>query len=149
MPIQFSIAFDLTIQDLTCGLTKCRKEHRDCWTLEVEGAIAGVAIRKEETHAEAGTQGVGPKILKLCTFKVRDEFQGEKFGELLLKQIIWFSQRNNFNLIYVTTFPKHAALLELLAYYGFKRTKKYKDRRMVVGKGTGHRSASLRYWQHN
>src|SRR5215831_15031309 len=33
------------------------------------------AFRKNETHAEAGTNSLGPKILKICTFKVRDEFQ--------------------------------------------------------------------------
>jgi hypothetical protein len=63
---------------------KCRGQHRDCWVLEVGSGIAGLVVRKEETFAEAGTVHRGPKILKVCTFKVRDEFRGEKFGELLL-----------------------------------------------------------------
>ncbi len=70
---------------------KCRRQHRDCWLLEIANQIAGLVIRKDETHLEAGTQHPGPKILKICTFKVHDEFQGEKFGELLLKQVLWFA----------------------------------------------------------
>ena len=76
---------------------KCRKQHRDCWVLEIENEIAGLVIRKDENYAEAGTRNPGPKVLKICTFKVRDEFQGEKFGELLLKQVLWFVQRNSYD----------------------------------------------------
>jgi hypothetical protein len=61
--------------------------------------------------------------MKICTFKVRDEFQGEKFGELLLKQVLWFAQHNKYDLAYVTAFPKHAFLTDLLAFYGFRQTK--------------------------
>lgn len=86
--------------------------------------LAGLVIRKDETHLAAGTLYPGPKILKICTFKVRDEFQGEKFGELLLKQALWFAQHNKYNLTYVTAFPKHAFLIDLLSYYGFRQTKK-------------------------
>jgi ribosomal protein S18 acetylase RimI-like enzyme len=87
---------------------KCKSQHRDCWVLEIGDEIAGIVIRKDENHIEAGTQHRGPKILKMCTFKVRDEYQGEKFGELLLKQVLWFAQRNKYDLTYVTAYPKHA-----------------------------------------
>ena len=101
---------------------KCRRQHRDCWVLEIGNEIAGLVIRKDETHVEAGTRHLGPKILKICTFKVLDEFQGEKFGELLLKQVLWFAQRNRYDLAYVTAFAKHAFLIDLLSYYGFRET---------------------------
>jgi ribosomal protein S18 acetylase RimI-like enzyme len=97
----------------------CRRQHRVCWVLEIGNKIAGLVIRKEENHFEARTQHLGPKILKICTFKVEDEFQGEKFGELLLKQVLWFVQSNDYDLTYVTAFPKHAFLIDLLGYYGF------------------------------
>jgi hypothetical protein len=77
--------------DFDAWFDKCRKEHRECWVLELDGDIAGLIIRKNETHAQADTEGFGPKILKICTFKVRDEFLGEKYGELLLKQVLWFA----------------------------------------------------------
>ena len=37
---------------------------------------------------------------------------------------MWFAQRNRYDLIYVTVFPKHAFLIDLLSYYGFKETEK-------------------------
>jgi GNAT superfamily N-acetyltransferase len=113
---------------------KCRREHRECWVLELDGDIAGLVIRKNETHAEAGTNSLGPKILKICTFKVRDEFQGEKFGELLLKQALWFAQHNKYDMTYVTAFPKQAFLIDLLAYYGFKHTKTLLDGELMLEK---------------
>lgn len=113
---------------------KCRRQHRDCWVLELGSDIAGLIIRKNETHAEAGTEGRGPKILKICTFKVRDEFLGEKFGELLLKQVLWFAQHNSYDLAYVTAFPKHAFLISLLSYYGFKQTKKLPNGEVMLEK---------------
>jgi GNAT superfamily N-acetyltransferase len=113
---------------------KCKREHRECWVLELDGDIAGIAIRKNETHAEASTNGVGPKIMKICTFKVRDEFQGEKFGELLLKQVLWFAQHNKYDLAYVTAFPKQAFLLDLLAYCGFEHTKTLPNGELMLEK---------------
>lgn len=113
---------------------KCRRHHRDCWVLEIGDDVAGIVIRKDETHVEAGTQNVGPKILKICTFKVRDYFLGEKFGELLLKQVLWFAQRNTYDLAYVTAFPKHAFLIDLLKYYGFHETKRMANGEVVLEK---------------
>jgi len=113
---------------------KCRRQHRDCWVLEIGTEIAGLVIRKDENHSEAGTRNLGPKILKLCTFKVRDDFQGEKFGELLLKQVLWFAQRNSYDLTYVTAYAKHAFLIDLLTYYGFTQTMKLDNGEFVLEK---------------
>ena len=113
---------------------KCRKQHRDCWVLEIENEIAGLVIRKDENYAEAGTRNPGPKVLKICTFKVRDEFQGEKFGELALKQVLWFVQRNSYDLTYVTAYPKHAFLIDMLAFYGFRETMKIDSGEIVLEK---------------
>lgn len=113
---------------------RCRKKHRDCWTLEIDGSIAGLVIRKDETHDEAQTHHTVARILKVCTFKVRDEYRGEKFGELLLKQIIWFAQRNSYQLVYLTVFPKHEFLIDLLANYGFEKTKDLANREIVMEK---------------
>ena len=78
--------------------------------------------------------GLLGKILKICTFKVRDEFQGEKFGELLLKQVLWFVQRNSYDLTYVTAYPKHAFLIDMLEYYGFRETMKMDSGEIVFEK---------------
>ena len=113
---------------------KCRRDHRDCWVLELEGETAGLVIRKNEDHDEAKTHYPGPKILKVCTFKVREQFQGEKFGELLLKQALWYAQHNAYDLIYLTAFRKHAFLIGLLSYYGFEETKVLPNGEIVLEK---------------
>ncbi|MBF0375733.1 MAG: hypothetical protein HQL39_20270, partial [Alphaproteobacteria bacterium] len=69
----------------------CRKQHRDCWILKIDDRIAGIVIRKDEDHPTAGTKHPGPRILKICTLKVNDDFRGERFGELLFKQVLWFA----------------------------------------------------------
>ena len=102
--------------------TKCVPAHRECWVVSIGGEIAGLVVRKEETHAEAGTVHLGPKILKVCTFKVKPQFRGEKLGELLLKQILWFAQMNAFDLVYLTTFDNQAVLIDVIKYYGFAMT---------------------------
>ena len=90
--------------------------------MSIDGEIAGLVVRKEETHAQAKTLHHGPKILKVCTFKVKPQFRGEKLGELLLKQILWFAQKNAFDLVYLTTFDSQTVLIEVLQYYGFAMT---------------------------
>lgn len=101
---------------------KCVRNHRECWVATIDGDLAGLVVRKEETHAEAQTVHPGPKILKVCTFKVKPKFRGEKLGELLLKQILWFAQKNQFDLVYLTTFEDQRVLIDVLTYYGFAMT---------------------------
>jgi GNAT superfamily N-acetyltransferase len=101
---------------------KCVRSHRQCWVATIEGEIAGLVVRKDESHAEAGTHHIGPKILKVCTFKVKPRFRGEKLGELLLKQILWFSQKNSYDLVYLTTFRDQTVLIQVLEYFGFQMT---------------------------
>jgi predicted GNAT family N-acyltransferase len=104
---------------------KCVAEHRPCWVATFSGELAAIIVRKEETTAEAaasGTHHSGRKILKICTFKVKPKFRGEKLGELLLKQMLWFAQKNAFDLVYLTTFDDQATLISVLKYFGFEHT---------------------------
>jgi predicted GNAT family N-acyltransferase len=101
---------------------KCVKELRKCWVVIYEGQLAGLVVRKTEQGNDTDAQTPGNKILKICTFKVRPERRGVKLGELLLKQVLWFAQTNNFDVAYVTTFPAQATLIELVVYYGFQYT---------------------------
>ena len=112
---------------------KCVKKFRKCWIVS-DGGIAGILVRKDETSLEADTKLAGDKILKICTFKVRPENRGVKLGELLLKQALWFAQENSYDLIYVTTYPKQAALIELMSFYGFQRTSEKADGECVFEK---------------
>jgi ribosomal protein S18 acetylase RimI-like enzyme len=101
---------------------KCAREHRDCWIVEIRSEIAGILIPKEERIGETDASLPGAKILKICTFKMKPEYRGEKFGEQLLKKILWHAQSNNFEVVYLTAFEKQTGLISLLERFGFKKT---------------------------
>lgn len=113
---------------------KCRRQHRDCWIVEIEGRLAGIVVRKDEDHSEADTRYDGRRILKICTLKMKPEYQGEKFGEQLLKKILWFAQANNYDLVYLTAFPKHQLLIALLETFGFEITQERSNGELVIEK---------------
>jgi ribosomal protein S18 acetylase RimI-like enzyme/predicted nucleic acid-binding protein len=101
---------------------KCVKPMRKCWVVMDEDRIAGLIVRKEEKPGDTDAMLPGQKILKICTFKVRTESRGVKLGELLLKQVLWYAQSNNHDVVYLTTFEEQQTLIALLAYYGFRYT---------------------------
>lgn len=101
---------------------KCVKSMRKCWVVMDEDQIAGLVVRKDEKPTDTEATLLGNKILKVCTFKVRAENRGVKLGELLLKQILWHSQSNGHDVVYLTTFPNQTTLIYLLDYYGFRHT---------------------------
>jgi hypothetical protein len=119
-------------------LDKCIANHRDCWVIREGSALAGLVIRKDEVHSEAGTKHTGPKIMKVSTFKVADGFSGNKYGELLLKQCLWHAQRNNYDLVYLTAFKKQAELIKLMEQYGFRQESKSSLGEIVLEKPIGH-----------
>lgn len=112
--------------------TKCVRSHRDCWVIDIGSRLAGLVIRKDETHAEANTVHVGKRILKICTFKISPDFRGEKLGEHLLKKVLWFAQANQYDLVYLTAFPKQGFLIELLQAFGFGVTKTLDTTELVI-----------------
>ena len=97
---------------------KCVKEHRLCWIVEYDG-LTGIIVRKDESRDNTDAKTAAKKILKVCTFKVRPKSRGTKLGELLLRQVLWFAQRNKYDLVYLTTYEDQAALIWLLEFYGF------------------------------
>jgi len=111
---------------------KCRNTHRDCWIVEIDRQLAGLVIWKDETHAEALTKHPGPRILKVCTLKMKPGYYGEKFGEQLLKKILWFAQGNSYDLVYLTVFPRHEILISLLRTFGFEVTQERSNGELVM-----------------
>lgn len=122
---------------------KCRNEHRDCWIIKNDERLAGIIIRKDETYSEAQTKHPGPKILKLCTFKVPEAYRGLKLGEQLLKQALWHAQRNNYDLVYLTAYAKQESLIRLLEEYGFSPTGTTNTGEIVFEKPIGHGSVEV------
>lgn len=113
---------------------KCVKDHRPCWRVTLDGKLAGLVIRKLESPEEADCTVKADKILKISTFKMAPDFQGEKFGEQLLKQILWWSKSNNVGVVYLTAFSKQDILINLLETYGFHKTKTLTDGELVLEK---------------
>lgn len=60
------------------------------------------------------------KVLKICTFKINERYRGEKFGEQLIKQVLWWAHKNNYDFVYLSVYPKHKYLIDLLMQYGFE-----------------------------
>lgn len=101
---------------------KCVAERRPCWVVYDDDDVAGLIVRKQETGADTDATQKLAKILKICTFKVSPDKRGVKLGELLLKMVLWYAQKNAYNLAYLTAYPEQAALIALLEFYGFRKT---------------------------
>jgi len=104
--------------DFDTWLTKCKREHRQAWVIEMEPPrLAAVCIVKQEKSVDFS---VGGKILKMCSFKVSEEYNGFRFGELLLKTVFDHASSNRYDWIYVTVFEKYGNLIRLLEDFGFQ-----------------------------
>ena len=113
---------------------KCVSSHRPCWVIRIDGKLAGLVIRKPEKLEEADCVTRADRILKISTFKLSSEYQGEKFGEQLLKQILWWSRSNDIEVVYLTAFDKQKVLIGLLEMYGFLKTRTLDDGQWVLEK---------------
>jgi hypothetical protein len=106
---------------------KCVEERRECWVVYDDKELAGLVVRKEENADDTDATIKVPRILKVCTFKVGPLKRGIKLGELLLKQVLWYGQSNGYDSVYLTAYPEHTALINLLDFYGFQCTKEESD----------------------
>ena len=113
---------------------KCIKQRRTCWVVYDDNALAGVLVRKDETADTTDAITPAQKILKICTFKVRPESRGSSLGEHLLKQAFWYTQKNGYDLAYVTTYKNQTFLISLLETYGFVLTSKKADGELIYEK---------------
>ncbi len=115
-------------------LDRCANQHRDCWVIEAAGRINGIVIRKDEQIKDAPIISKGSKALKICTFKLADDAQGGRLGELLLKQTLWHAHANKYDAIYLTTFPQQEKLIQLFETFGFANTGKNADGELILEK---------------
>ena len=103
--------------------TKISREARDCWVYQgIEDTIGGLIIYKEEMDPlVTNSEVLVGKTLKISTLKVADIEQGKKIGELFLKKILNYANKNNFRSIYLTTREnKQNYLINLIEDFGFK-----------------------------
>jgi GNAT superfamily N-acetyltransferase len=97
-------------------LTKAKRDGRPAWVIDgSNGAYAGVCIVKDDDDEE----GIGGRVLKVSSFKVADEYQGNRYGELLIKTVLLYCRERSFDAAWVTVFPRHETLRALLDDFGF------------------------------
>jgi hypothetical protein len=99
-------------------LRKCKRQHRSAYIIRSPSRdrLAAVCILDRQDKNEFDLDG---KVLKICTFKVAEEYNGNRFGELLLKPVFDYLFQNEFDHVFLTMFPKHRALGEMLSNFGF------------------------------
>lgn len=98
-------------------LRKCKREQRQVWIIPHEQSYAGLCIVKDETKTDLGLNG---RVLKICTFKISDQYRGYRYGELLLKTVFDYLVSNRYDFTFVEVFPKQEELRALLGDFGFE-----------------------------
>lgn len=95
-------------------------DYLGAFVFEAKGKLEGFLFLKSEIDKEISD--ITPKQpsrrwLKIGTFKINPH--GTRLGERFLKKTFDNAFKHNFDAIYVTVFPKHKALIQLLEKYGF------------------------------
>jgi ribosomal protein S18 acetylase RimI-like enzyme len=111
---------------------KCIAQRRPCWVVYEDGSLSGLIVRKDESAEDTDAITKLPKILKICTFKVRPEKRGVKLGELLLRKALWYAHTNKYDLAYVTTYDDQDSLINLLGHYGFEHAGTKPDGELIL-----------------
>lgn len=107
----------------------CNRGHRRAYVIENNGKLAAICIIKKEKLLPDATPG---KTLKLCTVKVSEKFQGNYYGELLLKAVFDYANSNKYKYMYFTAFPKQKKLILFSENFGFyKLSTKSKEKIFV------------------
>lgn len=76
---------------------------------------------EEEAVALPDTNDLPSKArMKLGTLKISDLHRGQRIGEGAIGLALWEWQRSKLDEIYVTVFPKHDVLINLLTRFGFQ-----------------------------
>ena len=84
---------------------------------EIEGFLY---LKEEDGTVDDVEPALGKMLrLKIGTFKINAH--GTRLGERFMKKIFDHALATDVRQIYVTVFPKHTALIDLLSRYGFKR----------------------------
>lgn len=97
---------------------RCRREHRHAWIIPGDGDyVAGLCIIKHENDPPSSLES---KVLKICSFKISEHYNGYRYGELLLRAVFDHANTNGYDWVYVTIFQKHFKLIELIEDFGFE-----------------------------
>ncbi len=96
-------------------LEKCCQQQRRCFTITNDDKLAGICIYKKEAWKK-----IKKPSIKLSTFKISENFEGRKYGELLLKVAFEYAIEHDINTIWLTTYSKQEKLIYFLKEFGFR-----------------------------
>ncbi|HEX3047548.1 MAG TPA: GNAT family N-acetyltransferase [Bacillota bacterium] len=98
-------------------MNRCKQEELHTWVIEGEDTkLVGLCIIKTENDIFT----LRGKVLKICSFKVSENYSGYRFGELLLKKVFAYAEENQYNWIYVTVCKNHNTMAGLFKDFGFR-----------------------------
>jgi hypothetical protein len=100
---------------------KCSRENRKCYVLKVDEKIAALLIYHKEDYTAHLLPNITADALKMCTLKVAETAFGYRLGELFLNKMFELCIQNSTTFLYLTVFPHHIHLINLLSKYGFVR----------------------------
>lgn len=105
--------------------SKISQEHRKCWIHGYNGNanIGGILIYKDENNpiVTNNNKALRGKVLKISTFKISEHMQGWKLGELFIKTVFTYANKNKYEYIYLTTRQdKQEYLVSLIEDFGFR-----------------------------
>lgn len=89
---------------------------RDVIVLGEPTQPAGIAVLKPEDDNPYGLAG---DVLKICTFKIDDEYQQVKRGEVLLRATVQYARAAGSTQVYLEALPDKTDLLGWLTRFGF------------------------------
>ena len=86
----------------------------------------------EEIECLDGTKLPARKRLKISTLKLADHVQGNRLGEGAIGIALWKWMESDDDEIYVTVFPKHSKLIDMLEKFGFSNVSKNKRGELIL-----------------
>jgi L-amino acid N-acyltransferase YncA len=95
--------------------TKARQGREAFVIFGPSNSCAGICIVKSDDDE----LNLGGKVTKVSTFKVADRYRGSRYGELLLKALFRYAHQNGMTSLWLTVFPKHQELINLIQDFGF------------------------------
>jgi hypothetical protein len=119
-PIFEGLRSDYGTDEFDSWWTRSAQEGRRAFTISSGDDLshyAGLCVLK----GWDSEYGLGARAFKVSTFKVGDEFQGNRYGELLLKALFRHCDEHEAHSVWLTSFDRHEALGVLLADFGFER----------------------------
>ncbi len=102
---------------------KCARENRKCFYIGSMDSIGALLVQKLEENEVVTMNGksLPGRSMKLCTFKVAEQYYGRKFGERLLYAAFQNAKEHRVDWLYLTIDGNQQKELETLCEdFGFK-----------------------------